>query len=86
MTLRYALAHSKNIPAVKVAESVSGFESEVAPYGTEAALYTAHGIPSIVLGPGNLRQAHIIDEFVKVADAKKALSIYAKMIESVCMA
>jgi acetylornithine deacetylase ArgE len=73
-------------PAVKLAESISGFESEVAPYGTEAALYTEHGIPSIVLGPGNLQQAHIIDEFVKFADAKKALSIYTKMIESVCLA
>jgi acetylornithine deacetylase len=56
----------------------------VAPYGTEASLYTMHGIPSVVLGPGNLKQAHIVDEFVEVAEAKKALSIYTKLIESVC--
>ena len=57
----------------------------MAPYGTEASLYTEHGIPSVVLGPGDLKQAHIIDEFVEVAEAKKALSIYTKLIGSVCM-
>ena len=73
-------------PAVRLAESISGFKSEVAPYGTEAALYAQHGIPSVVLGPGSLKQAHIIDEFVEVAEAKRALSIYTKMIQSVCAA
>jgi acetylornithine deacetylase ArgE len=71
-------------PAVRLAESLSGKKSEVAPYGTEASLYTEHGIPSVVLGPGSLKQAHIVDEFVEVAEAKKALSIYTKLIESVC--
>ncbi|HVB95900.1 MAG TPA: ArgE/DapE family deacylase [Nitrososphaerales archaeon] len=76
----------KSHPAVRLAESVSGFKSEVAPYGTEAALYTQHGIPSIVLGPGHLKQAHVVDEFVEISEAKKALSIYTRMIESVCVA
>jgi acetylornithine deacetylase ArgE len=73
-------------PAVKLAESLTGTTSEVAPYGTEASLYTQHGIPSVVLGPGSLKQAHIVDEFVEVAEAKKAYSIYSKLIELVCVA
>jgi succinyl-diaminopimelate desuccinylase len=73
-------------PAVRLAESLSGFKSEVAPYGTEAALYTSCGIPSIVLGPGNLKQAHVVDEYVDLRQANRALSIYTKMIESVCVA
>ena len=71
-------------PAVRLAESLTGKTSEVAPYGTEASLYTQHGIPSVVLGPGSLKQAHIVDEFVEVAEARKAYSIYTKLIESVC--
>jgi len=71
-------------PAVRLAESISGFKSEVAPYGTEAALYAEHGVPSLVLGPGNLKQAHVVDEFVELGEARKALSIYTRMIESVC--
>ena len=73
-------------PAVRLGESLSGFKSEVAPYGTEASLYAKHGIPSIVLGPGSLKQAHVIDEFVELSEARKAFSIYTRMIESVCSA
>jgi len=73
-------------PAVRLAESLSGLESEVAPYGTEAALYAEHGIPSLVLGPGSLKQAHTVDEFVELGEARKALSIYTRMIESICTA
>jgi acetylornithine deacetylase ArgE len=72
--------------AVRLAESITGLKSEVAPYGTEAALYTEHGIPSIVLGPGNLKHVHIVDEYVEMAQAKRAVSIYEKMIEMVCSA
>jgi succinyl-diaminopimelate desuccinylase len=81
-----ALKLPRSHPAVRLAESVSGFDSEVEPYGTEAALYTQHGIPSLVLGPGNLKQAHVVDEFVELSEARKALSIYTRMIESVCVA
>lgn len=81
-SLKLARSH----PAVRLAESLSGFKSEVAPYGTEAALYAEHGVPSLVLGPGSLKQAHIVDEFVELGEARKALSIYTRMIESVCVA
>jgi len=72
--------------AVKLAESVSGARSEVAPYGTEAALYSLHGTPSLVLGPGSLNQAHIVDEYVDLSEVKAAHAIYSKLIESVCRA
>jgi acetylornithine deacetylase ArgE len=80
----YALNLPSHHPAVRLAESLSGFRSEVAPYGTEAALYTHSGIPSIVLGPGDIKQAHVVDEFVELRQAKRALSIYTKMLQSVC--
>lgn len=80
-----ALKIPRGDPAVKLAESASGARSEVAPYGTEAALYTQHGVPSVVLGPGGIEQAHTVDEFVEVAEAERAVSVYGKMIESVCV-
>ncbi|HUK75949.1 MAG TPA: M20/M25/M40 family metallo-hydrolase, partial [Nitrososphaerales archaeon] len=79
-----ALKLPEDGPAVRLAESASGFRAEVAPYGTEAALYTQHGVPSVVLGPGNIKQAHITDEYVSLAEARKAVSIYTRLIESVC--
>ncbi len=33
-------------------------------YGTEAGLYEAAGIPSIVCGPGDIAQAHTPDEWI----------------------
>ena len=71
-------------PVVRLAESLSGAASEVAPYGTEAALYSTKGIPSVVLGPGSVNQAHTVDEYVEVKQLRRAESIYAKMISSVC--
>lgn len=81
----YSLKLPPDHPAVELAERMSGFKAEAAPYGTEASLYTECGVPSVVLGPGSLKQAHIVDEFVKLSEATKALSIYTGMIESVCM-
>jgi acetylornithine deacetylase ArgE len=73
-------------PAVILAEGLSGFKAETAPYGTEAALYAKNGIPAIVLGPGDLKQAHTVDEFVRLSEARRALWIYSRMIESICVA
>lgn len=80
----YSLKLPSTHPLVRLAESLSGKSSETAPYGTEAALYTKSGIPSLVFGPGGIKQAHIVDEFVELSEARRAVSIYSKMIESVC--
>jgi acetylornithine deacetylase/succinyl-diaminopimelate desuccinylase family protein len=37
-------------------------------------------IPTIILGPGSLRQAHIVDEYVEVQQVFNAAKIYALMI------
>lgn len=69
---------------VRLAEAASGTRAEIAPYGTEAPLYTASGIPTVVLGPGSVRQAHIYDEFVTVDQLHSAQSIYQSLIQRVC--
>jgi acetylornithine deacetylase len=40
-------------------------------YGTEAGLFAAAGIPSVVIGPGSIEQAHKADEFVAVSELAK---------------
>ncbi|SEN65554.1 acetylornithine deacetylase [Gemmobacter aquatilis] len=37
-------------------------------YGTEAGLFHAAGVPSIICGPGSINRAHRPDEFVTVAE------------------
>jgi acetylornithine deacetylase/succinyl-diaminopimelate desuccinylase-like protein len=38
------------------------------------------GVPSIILGPGGLEQAHAVDEWVSVAELVAAAKIYALII------
>src|SRR5499427_4418957 len=40
-------------------------------YGTEAGLFAAAGIPSVVIGPGSIDQAHKADEFVAVDELER---------------
>jgi len=47
-----------------------GDHSKVA-YGTEAGLFDGAGIPTVVIGPGSIDQAHKADEFVAVAELEK---------------
>ena len=41
-------------------------------FWTEASLFGAAGIPALVLGPGNIEQAHVTDEWVSIGQLEKA--------------
>jgi len=49
-------------------------------FWTEASLFAQAGIPAIVLGPGNIAQAHVVDEWVSVDQLERALEIYTKLV------
>ena len=64
-----------------VLESVSnalGRSAEVTsvPYGTDAGPLAAAGIPSIVLGPGDIAQAHTEDEWIEIEQLERAVDVY----------
>ena len=46
-------------------------------FWTEAALFSQAGFPAIVLGPGDIKQAHTIDEWVEVSQLEKIYYLYA---------
>jgi acetylornithine deacetylase len=52
-------------PAVQLACAISGENSvHTVAYGTEAGLFQAAGIASVICGPGSIDQAHRADEYV----------------------
>jgi acetylornithine deacetylase len=57
---------------VSLAKRLAGEQghSKVA-FGTEAGLFDQAGIPSVVIGPGSIDQAHKADEFIAVAELDK---------------
>lgn len=46
-------------------------------FWTDAALFSAEGIPAVVFGPGDIRYAHSADDQVKVSDLILASKTYA---------
>lgn len=46
-----------------------------APYATDAARYSAVGIPAVVFGPGSIEQAHTVDEWISIAQLRQATEI-----------
>ncbi len=51
-------------------------------FWTEASLFAQAGTPAIVLGPGNIAQAHVIDEWVSLDQLERALEIYTKLVDN----
>ena len=65
----------------KVSEDVRGLNRLAGvPYGSDASKLARAGIPSIILGPGNIDQAHAADEFVDLDQVVLAAEIYARTI------
>jgi acetylornithine deacetylase len=48
------------------------------PYGTDGT--ALRGVPTIVLGPGDIAQAHSADEWVELAQVEAAASIYYELM------
>jgi len=55
--------------------------SEPVDFWTEASLFSAAGMPALVLGPGDIAQAHTIDEWVALEQLDRAAELYAKVVE-----
>ncbi|HEY0250681.1 MAG TPA: M20/M25/M40 family metallo-hydrolase, partial [Kofleriaceae bacterium] len=49
-------------------------------FWTEAALYEQHGIDAIVIGPGDIAQAHAADEYVPLADLDWAVDLFEHLL------
>jgi acetylornithine deacetylase len=50
------------------------------PFGTDASKLSRAGIPSIVLGPGSIDQAHTAVEYVSIPQVVQAAAIYAEIM------
>jgi len=51
-------------------------------FWTEASLFARAGLPAIVLGPGDIAQAHAVDEWVSIKQLDLALHIYTKLVKA----
>ncbi len=50
------------------------------PYGTDASNLAEVGIPTVVLGPGDIRQAHTKDEWIALDQVQLALEFFHRLL------
>lgn len=57
---------------------------ETVPFGTEALIYQEFS-ELVILGPGNIAQAHTVGEYIDTNQLIHSVDVYQQMIESICM-
>ena len=55
---------------------------EAVDFWTEASLFSAAGLPVLVLGPGDIAQAHVSDEWVELGQLEMAYELYSNMVNN----
>lgn len=77
-----ALDLADSHPLVTFAKTLAGRNSHVkVSYGTEAGLFVAMAdIPSVVIGPGAIAQAHKPDEFIEIAELERCAEMIERLI------
>jgi acetylornithine deacetylase len=66
----------------KLADLVRPFAGRIGAldFWTEAALFAEHGIDAIVIGPGDISQAHSADEYVPLEDLDWAVDLFKTLL------
>ena len=53
-------------------------------YGTDASSFSRAGIPAVVLGPGDIAQAHTADEWIELEQLRAGVEVYYNLMMSEC--
>jgi len=70
-------------PLVETALKATGTErSSVVFYGCDGSKIAAKGVPTIILGPGDIAQAHTADEFIELDQLEKAPGVYETLAKA----
>ncbi len=70
---------------VKIAESLTGAQSQGVVFGTEGPFLRKMGMEVVILGPGSINQAHQPDEFLSLGAIEPAVEILRAMIRRFCV-
>lgn len=68
-------------PAEVLAKRLSGSNAVgTVPYGSEAGVFQAAGIPSVICGPGDIAQAHTADEWIEVSELAACMAFLDRLV------
>jgi len=69
---------------VRAGEMLTGHTADAVSFGTEAPFFNRLGMETLILGPGNLAQAHQPDEYLEVSRIPPTLELLREMIRRFC--
>jgi len=75
---------SPDSPLVRVLEKATGNEAGTVAFGTEAAQMMKLGSEAVVIGPGDIREAHRTAEFVPVDELERCVEVLRQSIAQLC--
>ncbi len=64
----------------RMAAAAGAGRRTAARYGTNAGVYAAAGVPSVVFGPGSIAQAHTADEWIDLSQVEAAADALAAVV------
>jgi len=72
-------------PIVTVCEQLSGHSVGAVDFGTEGAFYNRMGMDSVILGPGDIAQAHQPNEYLGLERIEPMQKILHGLVERFCL-
>jgi len=70
---------------VQLAEKLTGHTPEAVAFGTEAPYLGQLGMETVILGPGDIAQAHQPDEFIRLDRLAPTVDLLKSLISTVCI-
>ena len=70
---------------VRATETLTGHQAGAVAFGTEGPYFTRMGISTVVLGPGDIDQAHQPDEYLAEARIPPMLELLRNLIQRFCV-
>ena len=70
---------------IRLAEQLTGHASEAVAFGTEAPYLQQLGMNTVVLGPGDIAQAHQPDEYLALERLKPMTKLLQDLVKAVCI-
>ncbi|MCC5856642.1 MAG: acetylornithine deacetylase [Ectothiorhodospiraceae bacterium] len=81
-----ALETPVSAPIVRAAEMLTGSEARAVAFGTEGPFLRQLGMDVVVLGPGDIEQAHQPDEFLAMDRLRPTVDLLRDLIRRFCLA
>lgn len=80
-----AMETPANAQIIQLAGKLTGHTAEAVAFGTEAPYLNRLGMETVILGPGDISQAHQPDEFIRLDTLAPTVDLLKSLINTVCI-